>query len=83
MGGADADLVEVAVVAEGDFAVVVDAVVSDPVLDGGVGGGPNFGEPGVGGGGGDAAERAVRASVVVFVGKLVEEPLETVEGDGG
>jgi hypothetical protein len=53
VGAADADVVEAAAVAEGDFAGGIDAVGADPVV--GVGGpvaGGGFGPGGVGGGGG-------------------------------
>jgi hypothetical protein len=53
--GADADVVERAADAEGELAVVVDAVGADPVV--GVGGavaGGGLGAGGVGGGGGGA-----------------------------
>ena len=51
VGSADADVVEVAVVAEGDFAGFVDAVVADAELAVGVVVGCGFGSGGVGDGG--------------------------------
>lgn len=50
VGSADADVEQAAVVAEGDFAGVVDAVVADPVVAGRGGVGSGFGACGVGGG---------------------------------
>ena len=47
VAAADADVVEFAVVAQGDFAAGVDVVVADTVLGAGFGGGCGFGELGV------------------------------------
>jgi hypothetical protein len=72
VGSADADVVQPAVVAQGDHAGVVDAVVADPLVGGwGVGGRRGgLGSGGVGGGwsgAAGAAESAVRAAGVVVV----------------
>ena len=80
---AEADVVEAAVVAEGDASGLVDAVVADPVVGvaAAVGGG-GFGAGGVGdGGGGPLGEGAVRSLGVVDADEAVEEGLEL--GDGG
>ena len=80
VGSADADVVESAVVADGDGACFVDAVVSDSEVGcvaclarfG-------FGEPVVDGGWCGASEAAVGPVVVVVAGEFVEEALELVE----
>ena len=78
MGAADADVVELSLVAEGDEPGVVDAVGADAVV--GVGGavaGDGLGPGGVGGGGGGAArERPVRAPGVVDAGEGVQQRLQ-------
>ncbi len=74
---AEADGVQGASVAEGDFAVV-DFVGADAVV-GPVWGfvrGSGFGSGGVGRGGGASVEGAVGSVVVVLVAELVEECLE-------
>ena len=48
VGSADADVVESAVVAQRDFALVVDAVAADPMFGFGVRGRSGLGESGVG-----------------------------------
>jgi hypothetical protein len=79
VGSADADVVQSAVVAEGDAAGFVDPVVADPVVGVGVaaGGGQGLGFAGVGGGrGGPVRQGAVRAAMVVFALELVEKLLQ-------
>ena len=74
VGSSDADVVELAVVAEGDNAGVVDPVSADAVV--GVGAGAGGGGPGAGGvgrGGDPAAQGAVRGAVVVLVGRCRAE----------
>jgi hypothetical protein len=84
VGAADADVVEAAVVAEGDFAVGVDAVGADTVV--GVGGsvaGGGFGPGVVGGGRGRlVGQGPVRAVVVVVAGEGVQQGLESGEVSG-
>ena len=83
VGSSDADVVEAAVVSEGDGAGFVDVVVAGaPVGSGAVLGWSGFGEAVVGGGGCFAVEAAVGSSVIIFVGEVVEEPLELVDGAG-
>jgi hypothetical protein len=84
VGAAQADVVEAAVVADGDDSAVVDAVVADAVVGGGgqpgrAGGGAG----GEGGGGGAAAQRAVRADGVVVAGEGVELVLQGGDVAGG
>jgi len=83
---ADADVVEPAVVAQGEFAVGVDAVAADPevfadadALPGGHGAGP--GVPG--GYRSAAADGPVRPGGVVVAGELVELGLQPAGGGGG
>src|SRR3954451_5364065 len=78
LGHADADVVEAAGVAEGDFAGGVDVVVANAVVSVAVPAGcGGFGPRLVGGGGGDVAgEGAVGAVVVVVVDEGVEEGLQ-------
>jgi hypothetical protein len=78
----EADLVEPAAVAEGDFAGGVDDVAADPVMggDGGAGGG-GLGSGGVGDAGG-SAEGAVWAVVVVVLGEGVQLGLQLGQGCG-
>ena len=66
VAAADADVVEFAVVSQGDFAAGVDVVVADAVLGAGCGGGCGFGELGVDVCGHCACDAAV-GSVVVEV----------------
>jgi hypothetical protein len=84
VGSADADVVELAAVAQGDAAVGVEPVGADPVV--GVGGavaGSGLGAGGVGGGGGGpVGQGAVRPLVVVDGGEGVEEGLQLGEGGG-
>jgi hypothetical protein len=84
VGPADADVVEAAVVAEGEFAVGVDAVGADAVVVvGGLGGGGGFGPGRVDGGrGGPVGQGAVRPGGVVDAGEGVEQVLELGEGGG-
>jgi hypothetical protein len=81
---AGADVVQPAVVAEGDDPGPVDAVGADPVV--GVGSavaGAGFGPGGAGGGGGRAAgERSVRALGVVDAGEGVDERLRSLMAGG-
>jgi hypothetical protein len=83
---ADADVVQSAGVAQGEFAVAVDAVFADAEvfadLDA-LSGGDGSGSRGPGGGGGAAADGAVRPVVVVVVGEGVELGLEFGGGGGG
>lgn len=73
VGSSDADVVESAVVAEGDDAAGVDAVAADALAGvGGGGSGLGFGESLVGDGGGDAVEGSVGAGGVVEVDEAVE-----------
>ena len=84
VGSADADVVESAVVAQGDGAGFVDAVVADPVVGVGVAGlaGQGFGQRVVAAcGGGSVRQGAVRAAVVVLVDEGVEQGLQL--GDRG
>jgi hypothetical protein len=84
VGPAGADVVEAAIVAEGELAVGVDAVGADAVVArraGSAGGG--FGPGGVGGGGCLAVwQAAVRPLVVVVGGEGVQGSLELGEGGG-
>lgn len=74
---ADADVEEVAVVAQGDFAGFVDAVGAESEVAVGLVVGSGFGACVVGdGGGGVMGERAVRSPVVV----VVDEPVQSVTG---
>ena len=84
VGSSDADVVESAVVAEGDDAAGVDAVAADSLaaVCGG-GSGLCFGESLVRDGWGDAVEGAVGAGGVVEVDEGVELVLECVVGVGG
>jgi hypothetical protein len=84
VGPADADVVELPGVAEGDFAGFVDHVVADPVVGVvlAVFGRGGFRGGGVGGGGGlPVGQGLVGAVVVVFAGELVDQGLRF--GDGG
>ena len=85
VGPADADVVELAGVSQGDGAGGADDVGADAVV--GVGGavaGGGFGPGGVGGGGGGAVgQGAVRPAGVVVAGELVELGLQFGEGGGG
>jgi hypothetical protein len=84
VGPADAFVVELAIVAEGDAAGGVDDVAADAVV--GVGGavaGGGFGPGGVGGsGGGPVREGAVRPLLVVIGGERVELGLQFGPGRG-
>jgi hypothetical protein len=84
VGPADADVVELAVVAEGELAVGVDAVGADPVVAGGAGLARDGLGPGVVG---DSRGLAVRqgpvwAAGVVVAGEGVQQGLELGYGDG-
>jgi hypothetical protein len=87
VGAADADVVQLPAEAEGEFAVSVDPVGTDPVV--GVAGavaGCGFGAAGAGGGGcGALRQGPVRPLVVVDGGEVLEEGLELREcrGPGG
>ena len=70
VAAADADVVEFAVVSQGDFAAGVDVVVADAVLGAGCGGGCGFGELGVDVCGHCACDAAV-GSVVVVVMRVI------------
>jgi hypothetical protein len=78
VGSADADVVESAVVAEGEGAAGVDDVAADSGLRVGLGGGgrDGFGSGLVGGGWGAAVQGAVRPAVVVVGDELVAEGFE-------
>src|SRR6185437_7130033 len=84
VGAAGADVVEPAVVAEGNEPGGVDAVGADTVV--GVGGpvaGAGLGAAGVGSGRGSAArQRPVRPLGVVDAGKGVQQLLQLAEGGG-
>src|ERR1700722_1504554 len=83
VGPADADVVQPAVVAQGELAVGVDAVGADPVVGaGGTVAGDGFGPGCAGGGGGrPAGQGEMRPLLVVIGGEGIEEVLEL--GDGG
>jgi hypothetical protein len=84
VAAADADVVQAAVVADGDDAGVVDAVAADAVVGGGAEpGGAGFGAGGPGGGGGGAGQGAVWPLVVVVAGEPVELGLQAGDGGGG
>src|SRR5215469_15940663 len=83
VGSADADVVELPGVAEGELAVGVDAVGADPVVAGGAGiAGGGLG-PGVirGGRGGPVRQGSVRPLAVVVLSEGVQQALQL--GDGG
>ena len=82
VGSSDADVVEAAVVAQGDDAGVVDAVAADPLVGGLQAGGGGFGSGGVGGRGCSAGEGAVRTPLVVVLAEGVELGLEFGQGAG-
>jgi hypothetical protein len=85
VGSADADVVEAAVDAEGEFGVGVDAVVADPVVAaaGGCAAGGGFRACLVGGGwGGVVWQGAVRPVAVVGVDEAVDEGLQLLTGAG-
>ena len=71
VGSSDADVVESAVVADGDDAGVVDAVAADPLMGRGDAGGRSLGAGGVGRGRGLTLWGAVRAALVVVVAEGV------------
>ena len=83
VGPADADVLELSAVAQGDDAVGADAVAADPVVGVGVAGaGGGFGPGGAGGGGGGLVRQGpVRALVVVAAREGVQEGLEGGEAD--
>ena len=84
VAAAEADVVQAAVVAQGDDAGVVDAVVADAVVAGvdrGAGG-DGFRAGGVGLRGCPPAQRAVRPDLVVVVPELVEQRLQLPDGGG-
>ena len=83
VGSANADVVQAAVVAEGDLALSVDSVVSDALV--GSCGGPGrggFGPGLVGRGGGSPVQGSVGAGVVVLVAPGVEQGLQLSNGGG-
>src|SRR5688500_19899031 len=85
VSAADADVVQPAVVPQGQLAVGVDLVVADPevAVDQRNSGGGGLGPGGVGLGRGAPAQGAVRPDmVVVVVPQLVELPLSIGEGGG-
>jgi hypothetical protein len=75
-GPADADVVEAAGVAEGEFAVGVDAVGADPAGVAGGLAGSGFGPGGIGGGGGGPATGAA-AGCCSYAGDLVKRVVMT------
>jgi len=82
VGSADADVVQSAVVAQGDAAGLVDLVVAQPVVAALVAAGRGgLGSGLVGLGGGAAGEGSVRSGGVVVLSPGVEQGLEL--GDGG
>ena len=85
VGSSDADVVQAAVVAQGDDAGVVDAVAADPLMRRRDAGGGGFGAGGVGGGRGRGpgpAQGAVRALEVVVLAEVVELGLQLAPGAG-
>ena len=83
---ADTDVVQAAVVAQGEFAVAVDAVFADAEVFADVdalAGGDGAGAGGPGAGGGAAVDAAVWALLVVVVAELVELGLQGGEGGRG
>ena len=76
VGAADPDFVEVAFVADGDFAAGVDAVSSDAGLVGCGVVGVGFGKPLVGDSWGCSVEAAVGSPVVVGFDEVVDVVLE-------
>jgi len=85
VGSADADVVQSAVVAEGDGSGFVDSVVADPVVGVGVaaGAGEGFGHRVVDGGRGRSVRQGpVWPAVVVLVDEGLEEGLEFADGGG-
>jgi len=78
VGSSDTDVVEFALVAEGEFSVSVDFVVTDAQV-GGRGGWCCFGEQPVFGGWG-CADGSVGSVMVVGGGELVEQGLECAAG---
>jgi hypothetical protein len=84
VGPADADVVELPVVAQGELAVRVDAVGSDPVMAGGAGlTGDGLGTGLIGGGGGGPVRQgAVRPAGVVVSGEGIQQSLELGEVSG-
>ena len=83
VGSPDADLVEPAVVAQGDLAGGVDAVAADPLVRRDGAGGGGLGSGGVGEGGGGPVEGAVRSVGVVVLGEGVQLGLQVGQGGGG
>src|SRR5215207_3056651 len=76
-GSAEADVVQSAVVAQGDGAAGVDGVVADPVVGGDLdAGGDRFGPVRVGLGGGAPTDRPVRPGGVVVGGEPVQLALQ-------
>jgi len=84
VGSADAGVVELAVVAEGELAVGVGAVGADPVVAGGAGLARDGLRPGVAGDSRGLAVRQgpVRAAGGVVAGEGVQPGLELGDGDG-
>ncbi len=82
VGSTDADVVEPAVVAQGDHAGGVDAVTADPVVAvGGAVAGAGFGAGEVGGGGGGLpGQGPVGPTDVVVVDEAVEQGLQLSHG---
>jgi len=84
VGPADADVVELAGVAQGDGAVVIEPVGAHPVVGAGFTvAWCGFGAGGVGGGGGGpVGQGAVGPLVVVEAGEVVQQGLELGAGGG-
>jgi hypothetical protein len=81
VGGAESDVVESAVVAQGDGAAGVDGVVADPVVGGDFDpGGDRFGSGGIGLGRGAPVQCAVGSDGVVVAGEPVELALQSAQG---
>jgi hypothetical protein len=84
VGAADGDVVQAALVPEGDGAFLVEFVVADAVaggVDAGAGG-VGLLAGGVGGGGSRTADGPVGADLVVVAGEVIELGLELFLGDG-
>ena len=85
VAAAEADVVQAAVVPQGDHPAAVDGVLAGAPV-GGVddgSGGAGFGPGAVGLGGGAPVEGAVRADGVVVAAEGVELPLQVAQGGGG
>jgi hypothetical protein len=79
---ADADVVQAAVAAQGEFAVAVDDVLADSVVSWREGAGAGFRAALVGGVRGDPAEGSVRSMLVVGLAEPVELGLQGGEVAG-